>query len=105
MPEIPEGATVPQDHKKPAAQIEAERTTTIPVIWRGQTFALPASFDDCPIEVVEAYEDGKGGRAVAAILGTKQYAAFKAKHKPTVGDLNELGDVIAEAMGLKSSGE
>lgn len=105
MPEIPEGATVPQDHKKPAAQIEAERTTTIPVIWRGQTFTLPASLDDCPVEVVEAYEAGKGARAVAAMLGAEQYADFKAKHKPTVRDLNELGDAIAAAMGLKSSGE
>lgn len=105
MPEIPEGATVPQDHKKPAAQIEAERATTIPVVWREQAFTIPATIDDCPIEVIEAMEAGKGLAIVRGILGESQYAAFKAKHKPTVRDLNSLSEVIMAALGFEKPGE
>lgn len=100
MSEIPAGATKPQDHKKSSAQIEAEGIETVTVTWRDQEFILPATIEDCPVEVAEAFEDGKGARAVAGILGADRYAAFKKKNKPTVRDLNDLARVIAEAMGM-----
>ncbi len=105
MTEIPAGAAAPQDHLKPAAQIEAERATTVALTWRGQKFTLPATIEDCPIEVVEAMEAGHGLGIVRGILGESQYAAFKRKHKPTVRDLNEFSEIVMAALGFEKPGE
>jgi len=105
MQNIPDGVAMPQDHKKPAAQTEAERDKTVTLTWREQAFTLPATIEDCPIEVIEAMEAGKGLGIVRGILGESQYAAFKTKHRPTVRDLNAFSEVIMAALGFEKPGE
>lgn len=105
MPEIPAGAKTPQDHLPPAAQAEAEGTTTLTIEWRGHQFTIPASIEDASVDTLEAFENGKAVAAVRGILGPEQFASFKAKHSPTVRDLQSLMEPIAKAMGLDGSGE
>jgi len=102
--DIPAGANVPQDHMKTAAQREAEAPTEVTLEWRGQSFTIPATLDDCTIDTLEAFENGKAVAAVRGILGDKAFSAFKRKHKPSVRDFNDFSTVIAEAMGM-SPGE
>lgn len=99
--EIPDGATKPQDHQKPAAQIEAEAATEVTIEWRGQSFTIPATLDDCDVDTLEAFENGKAIGAIKGLLGDKAYSAFKRKHKPNVRDLKEFMAVVAEAMGME----
>ena len=106
MPEIPEGAKVPTDHAKPAAQIEAERDKTTTITWRDVEFTLPATMDDCPLDAIEALESGKIAAGMRGILGNKEYAKFKAiKPAPNFGALKEFSDIVARAMGVETAGE
>jgi len=104
MPEIPEGAKVPTDHAKTAAQIEAERETTTTITWRDTEFILPASIDDADMDAFEAFEQGKIVQGTRGLLGPAQFAKFHAL-KPTVRDLKEFSDVLAKAMGVETMGE
>lgn len=101
---IPAGVKKPQDHKKPAAQIEAEGAPTIDITWQGHTFTIDADTDNWLVEVTQAYEDGKGASMIRGVLGPKQYAEFMAT-RPRNKQLNELGEIIAKALGLTSAGE
>jgi len=74
MPEIPKGATVPADHQKPAAQLEAEKVETTDVTWRGHTFTVATDPDDYPIAVVMAFEKGQNLVGLEIVLGPKQWA-------------------------------
>lgn len=112
MTAIPAGAAVPQDHKSPA-QREAEHETTTTIDYamavKGDKvkefrFVIPSSLDDSPVEVMEAFELGRAAQGLAAILGAKQWGQFK-KERPTVGQLNELTNVVAKAMGMEALGE
>jgi len=98
--EIPSGAAMPQDHMKPAAQREAEEPTEVTVEWRGQSFTIPASLDDCDLDTLEAFENGKAVAAVRGILGDRAFSSFKRKNKPNVRDFNEFAKVVALAMGM-----
>jgi hypothetical protein len=95
--------TTPQDHKKPAAQTEAEGVDTVDLTWRHLTLTIPASVEEWDVEAVEAFEDGKAAPALRAILGPKQWAAFKAE-KPKTRDMAEVSDAVAEAMGFEAAG-
>jgi hypothetical protein len=99
MPEIPKGATVPADHQKPAAQIEAEKSETTEVAWRGHTFTVPTDPDDYPTPAVIAAEAGQNLRALEILLGSEQFAEFL-KVAPFKRDVNDYFKVMGEVLGL-----
>lgn len=101
---IPAGAKKPQDHKKPAAQLEAEKIETVDVTWRGHTFTLATAVDDWSVDLTEALEEGKSAAMIRGILGPKQYQEFKSTN-PKNRDLADLGGVLAKALGFTSVGE
>lgn len=90
---------VPQDHKKSAAQIEAEGVKTVDVQWRGHTFTVPAEAEDWPVEVTLAFEEGKAASGVRGMLGTEQWAELM-KTNPRNKDLGDLFTAIAKDLGL-----
>lgn len=90
----------PQKKTEPVRELN-----TVEVEWRGHTLVLPASLDDCPVAVLQAFEDGKLVAAVQGILGAVQYAKLDRAEMLTVSDLTELSDVVAAAMGMESAGE
>ena len=104
MTTIPKGATVPTDHKKPAAQIEAEGGAATDVVWRGHTFTVDADPDNWAVETTLAFEEGKAASGIRSILGPKQWAEFM-KSKPVNRDMGDLFNEIAKALGLETSGE
>lgn len=75
------------------------------ITWRGQTFKIPPTLDDCDIDVLEAFETGKSAGLIRLILGDKQYLAMKKAVKPKVRDLTELAEVIAGQFGFANTGE
>ena len=99
MPEIPKGATVPEDHKKPAAQIEAEGIATTDVEWRGHTFTVPTDPDDWKVETIAAAEKGLNFTSLELMLEPEQWAEFM-KTKPRKRDGVDLFDAINKALGL-----
>ena len=99
MPEIPKGATVPADHQKPAAQIEAEGVETTDVTWRGHTFTVTTDADDYPIAVVMAFEKGQNLVGLEIVLGPKQWAEFT-KIAKTKRDAVSFLETMGEALGM-----
>jgi len=97
------GRKQPQDHKKSAAQIEAEGDPTITIDWRDLQFTIPAELEDWPVEVTLAFEDGKATNAVRMLLGPQQWATLAATH-PRNRDVNDLFQVIASQLGLVTAG-
>jgi len=104
MPEIPKGATVPADHKKSAAQIEAEGIAMTDVEWRGNTYTVPTDSDDWTVQTVQAFERGLNFIGLEEVLGATQWAVFM-KTKPRKKDGMELFKTLAEALGLETTGE
>ena len=92
----------PQDHLKPAAQIEAEGDATTPVQWRGLTFNIPSDPDDFPVDAIMAAEQGKVFTSLELILGPKAWAEFM-KTKPVRRDGIDLNSAITKALGLGDS--
>ena len=88
----------PQDHLKPAAQIEAEGVPMADVTWRGHTFTVMSDPDDYPIAILQATENGRILTALELILGDKQWAEF-VKTKPTKRDANDFLEVMGEVVG------
>lgn len=103
MATIPKGATVPDDHKKSAAQIEAEGIPTVDIVWRDHTFTVGSDPDDWEVETTLAFEEGKVITGVRALLGKEQWAEFL-KTKPRNRDTGELFDVLAKELGLGDAG-
>ena len=99
MPEIPKGATVPDDHKKSAAQLEAEGVPTTGVEWRGHTFTVASDADDYPVEAILAFEKGQNFGGLEIILGEKGWARFM-RTKPLKRDGISLFEAIQAALGL-----
>ena len=99
MTDIPKGATVPQDRKKSAAQIEAEGIETTTTEWRDLSFTVPTDPDDWPAEVLLLFEKGQNANGLQEILGPKQWAKFMAT-KPRKRDVLNLFEVLGESLGL-----
>jgi hypothetical protein len=78
---------------------------TVNVEWRGLTLALPSTIEDCDLEVLEAFEDGKAATFVRSLLGPAQWAQVRATGPMKVRDLAEIGELIAKALGFASPGE
>ena len=103
MPEIPEGAKTPEDHKKSAVQVEAEGGD-LSVTWNGLNLTFPASVDDWPAMATLALEDGKVLSTLRALFGKRQWALVM-KDDPKNVDLTDLFNDIAVAAGFVKSGE
>lgn len=89
-----------------AVQAEATGEVVTEVVWRDQKFHIAASADDWPVDVIEAFEQGKAATALAGVLGPAQWARFKAtKPAPKVKDLTGLMDTIASKLGFGNAGE
>ena len=101
--EPPKGATVPDDHKKTAAQIEAEGVETATVTFGDLSFVIPSNIEDLDGEFLKYAADRDAYRIVQVVLDEKQFARFKAL-KPKVRDYGTLSDQIAAALGLVDSG-
>lgn len=73
--------------------------------WRDLTLHVPPT-DQWPLDVFEAFEDGKVIGAVRALLGPDQWTQVKASTPtPTLADLNTLTAAISNAAGFTSAGE
>lgn len=104
MPKIPAGAKVPDDHKKSAAQIEAEGGEKITVQWRDFEFEVDADADDWDAKTTLAFEQGRAVTGVRGVLGPKQFAELMATN-PKNRDVGDLFATIAKAIGLETAGE
>lgn len=91
---------------KPAAvETEAGDSSSAHVKWRkGIEFDVPLDRDEWSVETLLAFEDGKAASIVRAFMPPATFRQFMVM-KPTGADLNEVMDLIAQAMGLKSAGE
>ena len=103
MTTIPKGATVPADHKKSAAQIEAEGGGTAEITLGESVFTIPSDIEDVDAEFLKFAADGDAYRMVYALLDPKQTVRMKAL-KPTIRDLKSLSEQIAAIYGFESSG-
>lgn len=104
MPEIPAGATKPDDHKKTAAQIEAEGIETVTVAdHNGHTYTFPSDPQDWPVKAARSFEEGHAIGAIRILIGAKEYDAQKID-RWTNRQLNALFEKFAEAAGLETSG-
>lgn len=93
-----------------AAALQAEATppgepwTTVAVPYGGQTYTIPAERDRWPLDVLEALEEGKMTIALRGLLGSKQWARFKATG-PRTGDMGALWEAVGKAVGFDTVGE
>lgn len=86
--------------RKPAAQAAEANDVPITVTFKDASYVVPAALD-LPVEILEASNELE---VLRAILGAEQYEAFRAT-KPTLRDLKDLGELVAEAAGFDDLGE
>jgi len=90
---------IPQDHLKPAAQIEAEGIPTTDVQWRKHVFTVPTDPDDWSVAAIAAAEKGYNFTSLELMLGKVQWADFL-KTKPLKRDGISLFEAVNAALGL-----
>jgi len=66
--------------------------------YEGDTYTIPST-DEWPLEVLEAFEEGRVVSLLKAILGEEQWTEFKATN-PKVKHLNAFVSAIQEATGI-----
>ena len=93
----------PQDHLKPAAQIEAEGGGTAEITLGESVFTIPADIEDVDAEFLKFAADGDSYRMVYALLDPRQGARLKAL-KPKIRDLNAMAEQFASVYGFDSAG-
>jgi len=93
----------PQDHLKPAAQIEAEGGGTAEITLGDVVFTIPADIEDVDAEFLKFAADGDSYRMVYALLDPRQGARLKAL-KPKIRDLNAMAEQFASVYGFDSAG-
>lgn len=98
------GVKQPQDHKKSAAQREAEGDEYVVIEYSGQEFKILADQDDWPVLAIQAFSKRLGIDAIEHLLGPQQWARFVTKF-PKKRQFDEFSEVIAAEFGFGSSGE
>lgn len=83
------------------AQTAEATGETITVSFGGYDYKVLPS-DAWDIRVLEHAENGRTARAIAAILGDKQYANFRSRHT-TIKELNEFSTALGKAAGTGNS--
>ncbi|MFD7045717.1 hypothetical protein [Rhodococcus jostii] len=104
VPHKPLGVKAPQDHKKPAAQREAEGDQTVLIEYGGLEFEILADQDDWPVLAIQAFSKRLGIDAIEHLLGPVQWARFVTRF-PKKRQFDEFSEVIAAEFGFGSSGE
>lgn len=79
-----------------------EQTATIE--FRGETFEVSREYADWTVDFLESLEEGKTVGIVRGALGPSQWRTVRAMNLK-VRDLDELADLLANAMGFGSTGE
>ena len=74
------------------------------VEFRDETFTVSREYDEWTVDFLESLEEGKAVGIVRGALGPDQWRTVRAMNLK-VRDLNELADLIAQAMGFGSAGE
>lgn len=98
MTTAPKGAKQPQDHKKPAAQVEAEGDEFVEFEFRGKEYRLPADPQDWP---VAALRTPSSVNACAIVMERHGYPVDSWSGRR----LNELFELYAEVAGFDNPGE
>ncbi|MFJ1581786.1 hypothetical protein ACIOC1_00415 [Streptomyces sp. NPDC088197] len=81
-----------------------EDFAVVAVPYGGQTYTVPASAEDWPLEVLESIDDDKIVIALRVLLGPKQWKRFKST-KPRTRALGELFEAVGKAAGFEGVGE
>lgn len=88
--------------RKPTVDAQKAEALDAPTVveFNGKEYTVPAALD-LPVEVLEAVSELD---VLSAILGEKQYKAFRAT-KPNLRDLKTFGELVANAAGFDDMGE
>lgn len=86
-----------------AAKNEAEAASTTSIEYGGNSYTVPASFEEADGGLLEALRTG-GDVVVQALLGQEQFETFR-KSKPKVKDYRAFQKLWMEAIGMENSGE
>lgn len=86
-----------------AAPAKAEATdASITFDFDGETYTVdPARTKD--LDTLEAFEDGRIITAIKALIGDKQYRAFRAKPERDADDLGRFVDALQAALGISGN--
>jgi len=99
MPEIPDHAPVPQDHKsaksEQARQAEADGFLLIEQC--GVQLKVPVA-GKVPLKAFAAFKKGDELLGTELLLGAEQWEEFMAC-EPTVADFAEIGEKLVAVMG------
>lgn len=105
---IPEGATVPQDHRTAKQETDTEDENEVYEFeWKGETYHVDQeAMDD--VEVMEFLTDDNTIGALRLMLQEKDWVKYKAKNKnakgrTTASGANEFLEHIFEVLGSKNS--
>jgi hypothetical protein len=94
---------IPQDHLKPAAQIEAEGIDLTTIEFDGHTFTIPTDPQRWQVKTLRAFNRGDPLEALPLLLGSDYDKAGIDDWEAVA--LNELAAAIAKAAGFESAGE
>lgn len=101
---IPARAPRPQDHKKSAAQREAEGDEYVVIEYEGEEFKILADQEEWPTVAVQAFSKQLMIDAIEHLLGPQQWARFITKF-PKQRQFNDFGRVVAQEFGFGVVGE
>ena len=103
MPDVPKGATVPEDHKKPAAQIEAEGGGTTTIEFEGVEYTFPSEPQDWSADTLREFEHGRAVEGCYQLIGPVKWNKL-GMGRWSGRRVNALFEKFAEAAGLESRG-
>lgn len=101
--DIPANAPRPQDHKKSAAQREADGDATVEIVFRGEKFRVAADMDDWHVLAVQAFSRGRNIDAIEMLLGPRQWARYLTKFSKK-RDFDEFAELVAIRFGFGAAG-
>ncbi|WP_433660796.1 hypothetical protein ACQPW1_00455 [Nocardia sp. CA-128927] len=105
-PTKPAGVREPQDHKRPAAQREAEGVETVVVEWEGLEFEIVADPDEWDFwTVLTPLSANNIPQAIFGLLGPRQTTVLQRAMPRMKGpQARDLFDAISDAVGFGSTG-
>lgn len=102
MPEIPEGAKKPQDHKTKSKKPKKSKSNVFTFEFRGETYPIDTDVRD-DWELAEAFSDNRIPEALRMLLGTRQYEQVKKNLADKSGrtkatDMSEFASKLFEEL-------
>lgn len=98
---VMDNAPKPQDHKEPARH-EADGDDVLTIEFHGTDFEIPVP-DDWTLDAVEAFSKGDPFTGLREILGTDQWATFKANFNRRKY-LEEFSNLVGQELGFGTTG-